>query len=364
MHSNQTGWVQGLRSLGYQVTYMVQHIGWTEHHTELTPTIVEPSILCRLPWFRLAFTSGKAMWFRRGRVIPSLMQTWRLLKKTHPDAIVVRQVTAATAVVGVLGRLFTRRIVFYVQQPLRSHHRPSFKSRIRRTLISAFFAKTITPVRGSGPHRFTHGARFVPFAVLPSPEAQERSYLNRGRVRILCVAKLFSKRKNHMILFEALASLAMAHDFRLTLIGALNDEHDPHYVQLLRYLEDSLLRDRTTVLPNIPYGKVLREYLSHDIFVLPSEDEPASVSNLEAMAAGMAVICTSSNGTCDYLPSPEAGLRVVAADIESLREALQGLVSEPRRIVSIGQSAYDICRRWYAPDVVGKRIEVVLFGGS
>ncbi len=364
MHSNQTGWIRGLQARGYRVTYMVQRIGWTEYHDELTPTVIQPSVLCRLPWFRIAFLGDKAVWFRRRRVIPSIRGTWRLLRRTRPDAIVVRQSSAATVVVGVLGRLFTRRISFYIQQPLCSQRRPGMKTRFKRSLLSLLFARTITPVHGAGPHRFARNARFVPFAVSPMPAAARREYLVDGRPGILCLAKLFAERKNHFTLFRALEPLVESYDFRLTLLGALNHQEDPYYRSLLAYLRSSPLGPRTTVRPNLPYREVLEHYLSHDVFVLPSEDEPAAVANLEAMAAGMAVICTTANGTCDYLPAPEGALAVAPGDAESLRQAIGALLSDPGRIREMGRRAYRICAERYAPEVVGRRLETVLLGDT
>ncbi len=364
MHSNQTGWIRGLHARGYRVTYLVQRISWTEYHEELSPTVIGPSTLCRLPWFRIAYLGDKAVWFRRRRVIPSLRKTWKLLWKTRPAAIVVRQASAATVVVGLLGRLFTSRIVFYIQQPLYSRRQPGATTRLKRSLLSLLFAEVVTPVRGAGPYRFARNACFVPFAVSPMPGAGNREYATEGQASILCLAKLFAERKNHFTLFRALESLAKKHNFHLTLIGALNSEDDPYYQRILTHLESSHIGRRTTIIPNLPYTNVMDHYLSHDIFVLPSEDEPAAVANLEAMAAGMAVICTSANGTCDYLPSPDAALYVAPGDVDSLREAIDSLLSDRRKIAKMGRSAYRMCVERYAPKAVAERLEAVLLGNA
>src|SRR5690606_12551107 len=52
-----------------------------------------------------------------------------------------------------------------------------------------------------------------------------------------------------------------------------------------------------TLLTNLNQDEVFAEFKKSHIFILPSEKEPASISQIEAMAHGLPVIISKDNGT-------------------------------------------------------------------
>lgn len=74
----------------------------------------------------------------------------------------------------------------------------------------------------------------------------------------------------------------------------------------------------------------LRERLLHaDIFILPSRYEGMSNAALEAMEAGLPVLCTRCGGV-DCLIDPSNGWVAEPGDIESLEHALRSALATPR----------------------------------
>ena len=80
------------------------------------------------------------------------------------------------------------------------------------------------------------------------------------------------------------------------------------------------------ILTNIKPNAVKDLYKKHDLFVLPSVNEPASVSNLEAMAYGLSVITTDTNQTSCYTEQGKNGFIVKSNKIEDLSKKLELLI--------------------------------------
>ncbi len=71
-------------------------------------------------------------------------------------------------------------------------------------------------------------------------------------------------------------------------------------------------------------------------FVLPSRHEPMGIVNLEAMAAGKAVVASRVGGVPELVFEGENGLLVEAGNVESLAVALKSLVEDPQKAAHLG----------------------------
>jgi glycosyltransferase involved in cell wall biosynthesis len=80
-------------------------------------------------------------------------------------------------------------------------------------------------------------------------------------------------------------------------------------------------------------------YRDFDIFVLPSLAEGTSMSALEAMATGLAVVATDVGGNADVLAGGEAGRLVPSNDVAALTDALDLLVADSAARHALGRAA-------------------------
>ncbi|MEN6302925.1 MAG: glycosyltransferase family 4 protein, partial [Armatimonadia bacterium] len=102
----------------------------------------------------------------------------------------------------------------------------------------------------------------------------------------------------------------------------------------------------------------LRElFESASIFVFPSEAENFPTVLLEAMDAGLAIVTTNVKG-CPEVIGP-AGLTVPPRSPEALRDAVQGLIRDPERRLSLGRQAHARVRAEFDWSVVERQYEAL-----
>jgi glycosyltransferase involved in cell wall biosynthesis len=84
-----------------------------------------------------------------------------------------------------------------------------------------------------------------------------------------------------------------------------------------------------------------------DVFVLPSSNEGLSLSLLEAMAAGKAVVVTDVGGAREVVSDQETALLIQPGSLPELREAICGLLSDPAKRARMGEAAREsVCRNF------------------
>ena len=75
-------------------------------------------------------------------------------------------------------------------------------------------------------------------------------------------------------------------------------------------------------------------YAAADVFVLPTWFDPFANASLEALACGLPVVTTSSNGVAELMTPGREGSIVSAGDVHALRAALGEILDADRRSMS------------------------------
>ena len=78
-----------------------------------------------------------------------------------------------------------------------------------------------------------------------------------------------------------------------------------------------------------------------DLFVLPGT---GGLALQQAMASGLPVIAAEADGTQQDLVRPENGIIVPPGDLEALTQAISGLLSDPKKLRSMGKASFEIVR--------------------
>jgi glycosyltransferase involved in cell wall biosynthesis len=85
-----------------------------------------------------------------------------------------------------------------------------------------------------------------------------------------------------------------------------------------------------------------------DLFVSPSRSEPFGVSIIEAMAAGVPVIATNSEGAREIIDDDRTGRLVPNKDVEALARAIDELLSEPQDRDRLSENAQQAVRERFS----------------
>ncbi|GEM47592.1 hypothetical protein DC3_32270 [Deinococcus cellulosilyticus NBRC 106333 = KACC 11606] len=200
---------------------------------------------------------------------------------------------------------------------------------------------------------------YFPFAMEVKNDSPRQSVK-----QILCVGK-FEQRKNHHLLLQAISGLKEQYAFHVKLVGEVSSKEHEQYMQSICRMIDQLgLQKHVSVLTNIPFVKMHELYEEADLFVLPSANESASVSQLEAMAFGCPVICSDDNGTRFYVEPEKTGYWMKKNDPEDLTRCLEALLSDPEKVQQFSKNCLETLKEVHDPVVLGHKLLEIAQGGK
>lgn len=313
-HTNHCGMVEGLIAGGDEVAFIASARSREEYH--------HPQV--------------------RFSHVGSFIEALRAAAAFKPDLIILREVSALTVALALFAKLTGRAALYYDQSPIDGAVRSFLPYRMLRLyrFLRAFGVMPkyrISTAYGPPPVPAEEGD-FIPFAMAPSPQAADRAYQSQP-VRILSIGKFSQTRKNHLLLLDALLPELKSGRAHLTIAGVLHGDDHAVYQNILDKIAREEISGGVKIHVNLPYLEARALYDAHDIFVLPSSREPASISPLEAMAAALPVICSTENGTNYFIREGETGFLFRADDGAHLREVLLGLINAPEEISRMGRAA-------------------------
>jgi glycosyltransferase involved in cell wall biosynthesis len=320
-HTNQTELVRKLKQEGHETIFHVCLIGKTEDHSLIVPKLFLPCALSRI--IMRFFGEGGV---NTPRSFPNPFLYFHELRKIQPNLIVIRDPNRWFSIVAAISaRLLDIKILFYTQGEL--HRKYTCIRRIKTFLLLKIFdAAWFTPVKGDSQEHpyYPPKCYFIPF---PVRICKTKTVSRNIPLRILMVGK-FESRKNHLLLLEALNLLSDL-DFSLTLVGECSsDSHEMQKLKIIEAITSFGLEGKVFILTNVPFPQMWNLYSSHDLFVLPSRNEPASISVLEAYANGLLAICSTTCGTRSYISNGQNGYVFKCGDLEDLASKIRISITE------------------------------------
>jgi len=100
-------------------------------------------------------------------------------------------------------------------------------------------------------------------------------------------------------------------------------------------------------------------YRSLDIFVLPSFSEGMPLVNLEAMAAGAAVVTTDVGGAAEAVRHEECGLVVEPGDVQALAAAIQRFAIDPALRSRLARAGQQVVATEFTQQVMFRKLSAV-----
>lgn len=364
-HNNQCMITKALVQAGYQVFYA---------HAGLEEIKPHPGYASECNWLRLRYgwltrllayflerqlIASKSDFFRYWRM-PSFVDTWRICIEVRPDVVVVKRFFPFFAVFSLVARAFGIKVMIYDQKGLFSH---------RSGPVGAFLEKIkikprvrYTPVIGyqEMPGVIRLKGAYIPFVAPQEKEGLGRTYCKNGRVSILMVGEVSKPRKRAKDLIKAFIELAPRYPIDLTIIGANPEAGKAYLAELFQVIAKKGFANRVTLTSGLDWVAMREAYLTHDIFVLPSIEEPASYSQLEAMALGMPVILSNRNKSRCYVHQGINGELFEGKNWHDLMLKIETFLLDYDRIKVMGQASALLARKRYGPDVFIRRIRRLL----
>lgn len=339
-HTNQHYPAKALLDAGHKVTFLVLRRAQSETYEALNPTVLRCSptfdvlrrAAAKLPWVGYSDVGG----------MPSPVRFFALVRRLRPSAVVVRDPKSAYGLLASLvAKLTGAKLILYTQTP--QHQRVALRKRLTYSLMMLTTgAEWFTPLRGR-PDRYppvNEALRYLPFVAETGAEPSSKHWFRNDTVNILAVGK-FQRRKRHDLFIDAVAEVAAKHRVKALIVGeCTTDEHRQVIQDVAEQRARLGLDDTVEIRTNLPFAEVQGLYATHDLFVLPSQGEPAAVSPLEAMAHSLPVVCSDTNGTACYILPGRSGFVFRSGDAQHLAACIVEAVQDRHRLMELGAQSY------------------------
>lgn len=169
-----------------------------------------------------------------------------------------------------------------------------------------------------------------------------------GKIILMSVGEL-SKRKNHMVVVEALAWLK-EYDILYVICG-----DGPLKARLRVKAEELGVRDRLKLLG---FRKDIAElHKAADIFAFPSLQEGLPVAVMEAMASGLPVVASKIRGNEDLISNNQGGYLVKPKDSEQVAKAIEKMIQNPEKREKMEKRNLEIITKYGQETVLQKMDE-------
>ena len=217
----------------------------------------------------------------------------------------------------------------------------------------------------AGKHLHPKKVEYVPgvgidtgkFVSSPQQRQEKRSSLGFGKedFLILTVAEM-TKNKNHITVLNALAALKEWEEF--SRIHYLICGRGEQWESLEWVAADLEISDHVHFLGYRSDAAEL--YGACDLFAFMTYREGLPVSLMEAMAAGMPIVCTRVRGNTDLIQDGVSGV-FVENDPLALAEAILALSRDPERRAKLGAGAMEAVKP-FGEETVHRKMREIYFG--
>ncbi len=183
-------------------------------------------------------------------------------------------------------------------------------------------------------------ARVIYCGVALEEYAPRNEEASDNDINLLYVGQLEKQKGTHTAL-KALAKLVNSRGVKGARLSIVGTGRDPEYGKCLRDMViDANLQGHVEFLGKVPRENMSKTYNEHDILIFPSIVEEAfSLTLLEAMACGMAVVGTTTGGSKEVLIDGWNSLTFRAEDADQLAMQVERLIANDELRQQLSQNA-------------------------
>lgn len=342
-HTNQTAIMKGWIEHGAEVCFLSQYAGKLEDYSEVKPVVIGYSTIFNLFYYLYVHVfKRKHEYAVNMRLKYGFPPVWKLLHAMNnfsPDVVITRERSIYSVCVTLLCRLKGWPVILYNQSPVMEEHKSDISHRIMYYLTPKY---RITPVNKLGnEYEYTDTQTyFLPFLMEPHISPDKKEYFVNNRINLFCIGK-YQKRKNHHMMIEVVEKLAVKYPVHLFIAGEVSDSfQENYYKKILDYVKKHKLEKTVEVFRDLSREQVFDIYKETDLFVLPSSEEPAAVSPLEAMSFSIPVISGDDNGTACYIEEGRNGYIFADKNADDLYNKIELIICKKGNLLEMGKESY------------------------
>ena len=361
-HSNSVGLLSGLAARGHEVFNIVQY---TTGSKTGSASVEVPTV--GVPYGRLSQALlGKRRKNLDLRGFPALRVLIRELKAFRPDVVIAKEPRIAALLGAAIGRSLGAQTVLMWDKP-KTAKKFLLLSTVGRPLLPRikFHMGHFGDIDADVSLGLIGSSRLLPYPVAtgpdPEPRLQQLESDEDRAVRIVTVGSLNNRRKRNAMLLDALERSGVHESVELTFVG-LGDTSSRDFVAI-REREAALGWPASKILLNLAHPEVLSELRHHDLFILPSRNEPFGVVVPEAMSQGLAVICSDTTGARVCFENGVSGFVFPTDSVAVLAQQIAELVHDRQRLSEMSRAAYRRAAEELSPEVWAERFERLLAEG-
>jgi glycosyltransferase involved in cell wall biosynthesis len=283
---------------------------------------------------------------RNALSVRSGLRLARLVRERRIEIVhahVARDYTLAALAAGRSGArlVLTRHVLF----PLSKIHRLTLRRTSRVIAVSQAVAdglraqnifpaaKIITIHNGIDVKRFEPGSRGTGVPPVDHPEDAGANRL----ARVGTIGHLAPIKGQEEFIRAAAIICGTRNNVDFIIAGEDKSRDGQNRANIEKLIRDLGLKDRVHLTGWT--GEVASLLATLDLFVSPARSEPFGLSIVEAMAAGVPVIATASEGAREIIDADDSGRLVPIGDVEALAKAIAGLLGDPNEGARLARNA-------------------------
>lgn len=203
---------------------------------------------------------------------------------------------------------------------------------------------------------FDYSQKIMPYGV-QNVEINDNSQLvkDNDKFKMVCVGT-FNERKGQRYLIDTIESspASINNNVEYYFVGDATDDYGREQVNRL----DKLIENNNFIFrfPSMKREELLKLFNSVDAIIVPSLDDPLPVVATECMMLKKIVICSDGTGTSSFIKDGESGYIFTKKSTESMKNAIENIISDKENYENIKEKAYDVYKRNFAFAIFKKNI--------
>ncbi|MCC5927636.1 MAG: glycosyltransferase family 4 protein [Cyclobacteriaceae bacterium] len=287
---------------------------------------------------------------------PSLIKLYKIVKSEQPDLFIARDLSLTNIFLSKISKfIFGSKVIYYDQNDVVVSHK--FRT-ISKIFISNTLITTAKKYNINSPEQKNNNY-FIPFCIEGRTTIDEiKGKLNNlKKIRIVTVGKLYVERKNLLLLLKSIEYLLLKDKVELIIVGRLMGYHND--TSKILFSRINFLKSKGAKIElyiDLKQKEVFKQYKRSHLFVLLSENEPASISQFEAMSYGLPVILSCDNGTWYAVKNGYNGY-LIKPDKNEIYKIISKLISDKNRLNKMSLNSLKLINNKYSIESFMHRIK-------